>query len=360
VSRRAGIIGAIIRKDLIAFTRDRFYVLITVLGLVFYVAMYWFLPDSVDETIEAGIHWPGGFPQELAADDGLAFTSFESSAALEAAVDGSGDTSVPIGLDFPGGFTESVRSGTPATVRVLLTTDVPDEYRGAMTSFVRELAFLVAGEDLPVTQLDTTEVILGEDRAGDQVTLQEKMGPMFVFFVLVIETFALAALVAAEIQARTVTAVLATPTRISDFLAAKALIGTVLAFGEALLLVVLIGILGTSPLVLIISLLLGALLVTGFGMIAGSSGKDFIGIVFWSMLFMIPLAIPAIAVLFPGSAAPWVRILPSYGLIDSIVRATSYGDGLADLVGPLLLLAGWCVVAFAAGLFTLRRKVASL
>ncbi|NNJ48452.1 MAG: ABC transporter permease, partial [Acidimicrobiia bacterium] len=45
MSRRAGIIGAIIRKDLVEFTRDRFYVLITVFGLVIYVAMYWFLPN---------------------------------------------------------------------------------------------------------------------------------------------------------------------------------------------------------------------------------------------------------------------------------------------------------------------------
>ncbi len=360
MSRRLGIIGAIIRKDLVAFTRDRFYVFITVFGLIIYIAMYWFLPNSVDETIEAGIYWQGGSPQVLSSGDGLEFITFDTPEALEAAVDGSGDESVPIGLDFPNGFVESVRSGRPTTVRVLLTTDVPDEYRGAMTSFVRELAFLVAGTELPVTQLDTTEVILGEDRAGDQVSLREKMGPMFVFFVLLIETFALATLVATEIQARTVTAVLATPTRLSDFLAAKAIIGTVLAFGEALLLVTLIGVLGTSPLVLIITLLLGALLVTGFGLIAGSTGKDFIGIVFWSMVFMIPLAIPSFAVLFPGSAADWVRVLPSYGLIDSIVRATAYGDGLVELSGPLLLLSGWCVIAFTGGLFALRRKVASL
>jgi ABC-2 type transport system permease protein len=356
---RLGIIGAIIRKDLKAFSRDRFYVLITALGLVTYVAMYWFLPDTVDETLEVGVHWPEG-SSPFATDEGLDLITFADAAALQAAVEGKGDTTVPIGLDFPAGFVSSVQAGAPTTVRVLLTADVPDEYRRAMTSFVRELAYSFAGSALPVTQPATSEVILGEDRAGDQVSLQEKMGPMFVFFVLLIETFALATLVAAEIQARTVTAVLATPTRLSDFLAAKAIMGTTLAFVEAMLLVILIGVLGTSPLVLIIALLLGALLVTGFGLIAGSTGKDFIGIVFWSMLFMIPLAIPSFAVLFPGSAAAWVKILPSYGLVESIVGATAYGDGLGDLLGPLLLLAGWCLVAFAGGLLALRRKVAML
>jgi ABC-2 type transport system permease protein len=333
---RLGIIGAIIRKDLKAFSRDRFYVLITALGLVTYVAMYWFLPDTVDETLEVGVHWPEG-SSPFATDEGLDLITFADAAALQAAVEGKGDTTVPIGLDFPAGFVSSVQAGAPTTVRVLLTADVPDEYRRAMTSFVRELAYSFAGSALPVTQPATSEVILGEDRAGDQVSLQEKMGPMFVFFVLLIETFALATLVAAEIQARTVTAVLATPTRLSDFLAAKAIMGTTLAFVEAMLLVILIGVLGTSPLVLIIALLLGALLVT-----------------------VIPLAIPSFAVLFPGSAAAWVKILPSYGLVESIVGATAYGDGLGDLLGPLLLLAGWCLVAFAGGLLALRRKVAML
>ncbi len=263
MSRRVGIIGAIIRKDLTAFSRDRFYVLITVLGLVTYIAMYWFLPNSVDETIEVGVFWPEGTLQ-LVTEQGLELIAFDSTDALQAAVEGKGDVTVPIGLRFPHDFVTSVQAGSRTTVQVLLTADVPDEYRRAMTSFVRELAYSFAGSAPPVAQPATSEVILGEDRAGDQVSLQEKMGPMFVFFVLLIETFALATLVAAEIQARTVTAVLATPTRLSDFLAAKAIMGTALAFLEALLLVTLIGILGTSPLVLIITLLLGALLSLAF------------------------------------------------------------------------------------------------
>jgi ABC-2 type transport system permease protein len=357
---RPGIIWAIVRKDLVAFSRDRFYMLITVLGLAAYVAVYWLLPSSVDETIEVGFYWPGAAPQLVApgSGQGLDLVAFASAAELRDAVEGTGGVSV--GLEFPPDFAASIVSGSPATVRVLLTADVPAEYRLAMTGFVRELAYSLAGAELPVAQPATSEIILGPDRAGDPVSLQEKMGPMFVFFALLIETFALATLVAAEIQARTVTAVLATPARLSDLLAAKALIGTALAFGEAIALVALIGILGANPIVLVLALLLGALLVTGFGLIAGSTGKDFIGIVFWSLLFMIPLAIPSFAVLFPGSAASWVRALPSYGLVDAIVAVTAYGEGLGDVLGSLLMLAAWCAIAFAGGLIALRRKVASL
>ena len=183
-----------------------------------------------------------------------------------------------------------------------------------------------------MTLLAEEEIILGEDRAGNQVSLQQNMGPLLIFFILMVETFALAGLVASEIQSRTVTAVLITPVRMSEFLTAKSIFGTLLAFSQAVLLAILIGMLGTSTVALLITLLLGSLLVTGLGLVAGSSGKDFMGILFWSMLFMVPLMVPAIAALFPGTAAGWVAILPSFGLIEAIVRTTAYGESLVDIL----------------------------
>ena len=46
--RHLRVISAIVRKDFTEFSRAPFYVLVTVIGLAFYVAIYWFLPDSVD------------------------------------------------------------------------------------------------------------------------------------------------------------------------------------------------------------------------------------------------------------------------------------------------------------------------
>ena len=357
-------IGAIVRRDFTAFTRDRFYFFMTILGLVFYVGIYWFLPDTVDETIEVGVH-AAGFEALLGGatqreGHGIEVIAFDSADEVEAAVSGEGETTVAIGLSFPDDFVAAVSAGRVTTVTVYVTGNLPPELRATMTGLVREIAFAAAGSDLPVTLLAKEEVILGEDRVGDQVSLQDNMGPLLIFFILMVETFALAGLVASEIQSRTVTAVLITPVRMSEFLTAKSIFGTLMAFSQAVLLALLIGMLGTSPIALLITLLLGALLVTGLGLVAGSSGKDFIGILFWSMLFMIPLMVPAIAALFPGTAAAWVTILPSYGLVEAIVRTTAYGDTLIEILPFLAMLAAWCVVTFAAGLFTLRRKVATL
>jgi ABC-2 type transport system permease protein len=360
---RAGVIGAIIAKDLTAFSRDRFLLVITVLGLVFYVAVFWVLPDTVDETITLGVA-----PAEAGAllagilaegDEGVELVVFGSAGELATAVE-SVDGEVVAGMSFPPDFIEAVAAGRETTVRVFVRGDAPEVIQQAIGGMVRELAYLAAGSLPPVTFPESETVVLGPDRAGDQVSMQERMRPLFAFFVLLVETFALASLVASEIQSRTATAIVVSPARVSDFLAAKGVFGTGLAFTEAVLLMLLVGALASNVPTILVVLLLGALLVTGFGLLAGSSGKDFLGILFWSMLFMIPLAIPAFGVLFPGSASGFVRLLPSWGLVEGILRSTAYGVPLSELGVEMAALAGWVVVAFTAGWLVLRRKVMTL
>lgn len=361
---RVGRITAVVTKDLRAFSRDTFFVLVTVLGIVFYVVVFHLLPSSVDETVRlgvAGLDLPT--PVERLAQDndqGLAIQTFDDREALRAAVEGVSDEEVVAGISFPDGFGTDVAAGQAVTVEVLLTADVPDGIRTAMTGMVRELAYLVAGEPLPVTQLAQDEVVVGVDRAGDQVSLREQMRPLFAFLVLLVESFALASLVAGELQTRTATALLVTPLRPAELLGAKAIVGTALAFVEATALLVLTGTLQLAPGPLLLAVLLGSVLVTGLGLIAGSLGRDFLGIIGWSMLFMVPLAIPAFSVLFPGTAAAWVTWLPSHGFVAALVGLTAHDLPLADVAGDLLALAAWGAGGLVIGGWALRRRVASL
>jgi len=364
---RGSIISTIIRKDLKEFSRDRFFTIMTVAGLIIYAIMFWLLPSTVSETISIGVHQSGldEMFEEIAAEEngGLEFTSHKSSGALRAAL-GLGteepEQKLNIGLDFPEDFLEKVALGEKTTVKVYTDSNVPPEIRLALSGWVEEMAYSVSGQALPVNPPDEENIVLGEDRIGNQVSFRERMRPMFAYFILMMEIFALGALVAAEIKARTVTAVTVTPARVSDFLAAKVIVGTLVAFTETTLLMLLINSLGTSPLILLTAILLGAVLITGFGLIAGAQGKDFVATLFYCMLFIIPLAIPAFGVLFPGSASVWVKAMPSYGLINTIVGVTSYNEGWSEVLPELSMLFGWCLTVFAVGWFILKRKVESL
>ncbi len=374
-SRRAAIVRAIVAKDLREFSRDRLWMVLTPLMLVFYVGLLWLLPSTVDESIKVGVYAPGltgSFAQAfesdaVAAEQGLEVVPFESPAALEAAVvegtevevDGR-RVAVDIGIAFPDDLAAALAGSEPATVTIFVDAAVPAEVQTAMDAFVREATYAMAGVGLPVTQPAQELVVVGEDRVGAQISPQERMTPLIAVMVLLVESMALAGLVAVEIQRRTAKAVVTSPASVGDLLSAKGLTGTVLAFSQAGLVLLLVGAFGNEPLLLALALLIGSIMTAGFGMLAGSAGRDFMTTIFISMVFIIPMAVPAVSALFPGAASAWVQVLPTYGFIETIVGVTAYGQGWSDSVGYLLMSTAWCVVIFAAGWFVLRRRVEAL
>jgi hypothetical protein len=134
-----------------------------------------------------------------------------------------------------------------------------------------------------------------------------------------------------------------------------------MSLGQALIVLVFIGGLTQQNWSLVLaSLIIGAVMFTGVALFVGAAGRDFMGQLFYSMLFTIPLLIPAFSVLFPGSAAVWVRAIPTYPVIDVLVGAFNYGATWAESWTSLLYATAWLVVLFGAGVIALKRKVESL
>ncbi len=107
-------------------------------------------------------------------------------------------------------------------------------------------------------------------------------------------------------------------------------------------------------------MLLGAVMVSGVAMIAGSVGRDFLSNLFFGFMFMIPLMIPTFTVLFPGTASGWIRALPSYPLVQGLVKVTTYGEGWTEALPDVGALLAWCVGLFVVGWVVLKRKVETL
>jgi ABC-2 type transport system permease protein len=215
---------------------------------------------------------------------------------------------------------------------------------------------------LPVDTANPQEVyiVLGQDRAGNQVTPRESFRPLLVFLVLLMEMFGMSSLIAREVQTKTVTALLVTPATTGDVLAAKGIAGAVLGLGQAAILLAAIDVLGNQPFLIITLMLLGAVMVSGAAMVAGSLGRDFLSNLFYGMIFMVPLMIPAFTVLFPGTATGWIRALPSYPLVQGLVKVATYGDGWAEVLPEVGALLAWCVALFVLGWVVLKRKVETL
>ena len=358
---RFRLISAILGKDLRLFTRDFLFIFLTILSVTTFVTLYWVLPKKVDESISIGVRGEG-LQQAFEAmageqEQGMALSWFKDSESLRAAVE---QKDVEIGIDFPDGFVSEVAAGKQVKVHVYVRPNLPSEFTGAMSTMIREIAYAVAGYQLPITEPEGEVTVLGVDRAGNQVPFRDRIKPLYAFMVLIMEAIALGALIASEIQERTITALLSTPARVGDILTAKIILGTCIAFSEALIITILIRGLGSTPGVVVVALLLGAVLVTGVAMIAGSAGKDLMVTMLLGIIILMPMAIPGFSVLFPGTPAGWVKWLPSYGIVKVIVGSGTEGAGWAESAPYLGILAGWCVVSAAVGTLILRRRAVNL
>lgn len=371
-------IAAIVIKDLRAFARDRLWLVLTPFSLLFVAAGYWLAPTTVEEGLWLGLSPPESVELLRAiagnSEDEIHFIAFEGEDRLEAAVAGTlehpteEEGRVSIGLAFPADFRQSIEARRQPLVTLHVAPGISPELEHALVAEVREIGFAAEAvytdktpaHALPVSLPDQSEMILGEDRAGRQVAMRDKLRPMLAIFILLLSSIAIAGLVASEIERKTATAILVTPTSTADFLAAKGVTGALLGLVQVALFMLLTLSFG-GPLWLIALLLtLGALMMSAIGIIAGCSGRDFMSTMFIAVAAIVPMAIPSFTVLFPGSDSLWIEFLPSYGFVEAMVGVMGYGRAPSEVALDVGLAAGWTVALSALAFWLLGRRVEAL
>jgi hypothetical protein len=70
--------------------------------------------------------------------------------------------------------------------------------------------------------------------------------------------------------------------------------------------------------------------------------------------------IPAIAALYPGTAALWVKALPSHGLIEAMIGVLGYGRNWSDVAPYIGTSLAWCIGLFIVALVILKQRVEAL
>jgi ABC-2 type transport system permease protein len=381
-----GILAVLLKKDFIQFSRGRIYAVLSAVGLALFIAVFWIIPDTVTESVAIGIvhHDLDAMVAMIEGEQGLELVPFADGQALEKVISGElvlwrkadgtlielaakdkpkDAEKMPLvaGIAFPPDFLRLAATGQAPEVQVYINDDTPQEIRSVLPAMIREISFAAAGIPLAITEPDTDSVMLGVDRYGAQISLRERMRPMLAFFVLMMETFALSSLIAMEISQKTVTAVLATPAKVWQVLLAKTIFGAFLAMFQAVVLLVAIqAFTATNWLLLLVVCLLGSLMFSSVAMLVGSWGKDFLENLFLVMIFIIPLLIPAIAVLFPGASPAWTRFIPSSGVMQVLMEVTAYGTGFAEVLPLLGISVLWTLVLITLGLMVLKRKVVRL
>jgi ABC-2 type transport system permease protein len=346
-------IRPLVAKDLKLFYRNRFFAFISIMGLIAYAAIYLAMPRSVDEMLSLGLYspvLPDQIAQVLEEEDGEPLMIAESEDALQSAVL-SGEISA--GIALPEDIFEQLTAGGRPVVTIYLPSDAPDDLRDLMAVLVE--AMVLALSDTPLN-IEVREETLGPDLVGQQIPLRDRMLPLFAIFVLMMETLGLASLIAQEVQTRTIQALLVTPMGVGELITSKTVISVLMTFTQAALLMLIIGGFRQQPLIIAVTLLLGALLVTGIGFLMGAVGKDFLSVIGSGIPVIILLSIPAFGIAFPGLLTGWARLIPSHYLADTIHQVANFGAGWGQVWTNLVILLVVDVVLLWLGASVLQRK----
>ena len=345
-------IRALVAKDFTLFFRNRFFAIVTPLALVVYVALYFVMPSSVDETMDIGVYAPGGSPTSGDIhQQGLEIHVAESDDDLK---DGVLAHDYVAGIAIPGDLMEKLASGQRPQIDLYFASDTPEEAQAAVSSLIRELIYTQTGQPLAVDF--ATQVLPGPDMVGKQIPPRDRMRPLFAVLLIVFETYGLATLITEEIEHRTIQALLVTPVSVKDLFAAKGITGITMAFGQGALFMALVGGLNQQPVIVVLALLLAALLVTGIGFLIASLAKDMMSVLAWGVLALVILVIPGMGVMFPGVITGWAKVIPSYYVVDTVDRVANYGSGWPDIWLNLLILVAFSAAFLLVGMVALRRR----
>ena len=345
-------IRALVAKDFTLFFRNRFFALITLLGLVVYVALYFVMPGSVDETLDIGLYTLAWSPTSgEIQQQGLEIHVAESEDDLK---DGVVAHDYVAGVVLPGDLVEKLASGQKPQIDLYFASDTPEETKEAVASLMREMIYVQTGQPLAVDF--STQVLPGPDMTGRQIPPRDRLRPLFAVLLIVFETYGLATLITEEIEHRTIQALLVTPVTVKDLFAAKGITGITLAFGQGALFMALVGGLNQQPVIVVLALLLAALLVTGIGFLIASLAKDMMSVLAWGVLALVILVIPSMGTMFPGVITAWVKVIPSYYVVDTVDQVASYGSGWPDIWQNLLILLAFDGAFLLIGMVALRRR----
>ena len=352
-------IGTLIIKDLKLFFRNQFFAVITGLALVMFIALYFLIPNTIDDTVSLAfyIENPDLTPldEALLGEDSETYVMFDSEEAMIAAIEETGDYFV--GLSISEDALLATANGEPASFEAYFAPDIPSEAK----QLFQDTLELIANASVPeiaqnFNRFNETEIILGNDILGTPLSFRERFLPMVLLFIMVTEVLGLATLLVREIESGTARAMMTSPLRLHHFFTSKALMGMGLAFSQVLLIVLITGKIGTSPLLLLTTLLVGTLLIVGLGFFVAAVSKDSTSVTAWGAFFLIFMTIPAVSVMLPGLATGWMEIVPSYYFVDSLHQILNFGAGWADVSQNLLLLLATSFGLIAVGTAALRRR----
>jgi len=348
------LIITLLKKDLTLFPRDRFYSILTVAGVLIFVILYLAMPGTVDDTLKIGIFEsePAGTGDALDQFEGIEIQSFSSPEELLEAVR---RNQLPAGLVIRGNLAQELAANAKPEIVLYISTAIDRDTQFAIEIMIKQIVSIATGQEQPV-QLQIS--VMGTDRLNAPLPWRDRLIPVLALVILGTEMLSLASLISTELEQKTIQALLLTPLKIQHIFLSKALLGTGMAFSQAIIFLAVTGGLVREPQAILLITLLGSILVTGLGFLIAALSRNMLSIASWGVIILIIFLIPSYGALCPGLTTEWIKLIPSYYLVDAISHTLFGTSRFTTIDLNLLVLLDWSIIVIMIGLLALRRRKA--
>ena len=241
------------------------------------------------------------------------------------------------GLVLPAGFDDAVRAGERPPLELYIGGQSLASDRVVVAITALELVRDVQGDAPPV---DVEIISFGEDLRP----ISERLVPFVVMYALLIAGVFLPSFsLADEREKRTLDALVVTPVRLSEVIAAKGILGFGLAIAMSLVTLWLNSSFQVSGALFVVMLIAGVMLVA-IGLIFGTVSKNVTGVFTLIKGTGFILLGPTIWYIFPDWPQWIAKIFPTYWVIDPVYQVTLNGASLDAVWGNLGIALGVVVV----------------
>lgn len=342
-------IGRILAKDLRLGPRSPVFLWVLLLPMLITVLVQGAFGNLFDPQPRLGIVDRGdsAIPAAVRDLEGIQLTVLDDAEALRQQVE---RNDLDAGLVLPTGFDEAVRSGAQPGMEFYVGGESLASNRIILAVTTVDLVRAVEGQAPPV---DVEVVSLGEE----VLPLSARLVPLIVVYALLVAGVFLPSFsLADEREHHTLDALVVTPLRLTEVVAAKGALGFGLALAMAAVTLWLNGALAVQGLALLVVLVVAGLLLVEIGLVYGTASKDVTGVFTLIKGTGIILLAPAIFYIFPDWPQWIARLFPTYWIINPIYEVTINGAGLAA-VWRDLTVAGGIIVAMLLPIVLLTRRM---
>ncbi len=264
----------------------------------------------------------------MAEVEGIEITLVESEDGLTQLVK---TNDLDAGLVLPAGFDEQVQAGEQPPLQFFVGGESLASNRLILAVTTLDAVRSVEGSTPPV---DVVIVSTGDPL----LPMSSRMMPLLVLFALLIAgVFVPAFSIVGERESGTMTAMLVSPARGVDVLAAKAVMGMVLGMLMALVTLWLNDALGGQPLALLLAIGVASVMLAEVGLLFGSSARDAKTLFALMKSVNILLFAPVIFYIFPDWPQWIAQVFPTYYIINPIFEVAVRDATLTDIAWQLVV-----------------------